>query len=175
MFLYFSSLICNGHLLKLSWQFHFYDTWQVNAANDGGIAKAITQDEIDIFFGVIGLSVETSAFYTPIVQMTTFELVLFFNFFSILVNLLTRILVFYFFSFRSFFFFRTTTELNIWRDELLQPFDVDVWLSLVFLIILISVLIRVAFVFHKKKLERQGIGTSSFLITFGAFCQQGRS
>lgn len=75
--------------------------------------------------------------------------------------------------FRSFFFFRTTTEIDLWRDELLRPFDRTVWIALIIFIILISTLIRLAFVIHKKKVERQVASASSFLLTFGAFCQQG--
>lgn len=69
---------------------------------------------------------------------------------------------------RTFFFFRTTGNINIWRVELLKPFEKNVWLTLIILIFLISIMIQVIFEFHRNTCHG-----SSVLITFGAFCQQG--
>lgn len=74
---------------------------------------------------------------------------------------------------RTYFFFRTTNEIDLWRDELLKPFDVKVWISLTLLVILISFLLRIVFIFDKEKTETTA-NPPTFLITFGAFCQQGR-
>lgn len=39
----------------------------------GRALKAIAQDEIDVFFGLIGLKIEDITFYTPVIQMSTYE------------------------------------------------------------------------------------------------------
>lgn len=74
---------------------------------------------------------------------------------------------------RSFFFFRTTPQINLWRDEFLKPFAYSVWIIISIFIILISTLIKVAFILHEKRIKKQIRGSSSFLITFGAICNQG--
>lgn len=78
----------------------------------------------------------------------------------------------FFNSFRSFFFFRTTNEINIWRDELLKSFDITVWITLIVFTIIISILIKVSLELHRKSLKHNATDSSTLLITFGAFCQQ---
>lgn len=39
----------------------------------GRALEAIAQDEIDVFFDLIGLKVEDITFYTPIIQMSIYE------------------------------------------------------------------------------------------------------
>lgn len=51
---------------------HFYDDWLSNATY-GGIVKAIAEDEIDVFFGLIGFVAERSSYYSPVIQLTTYE------------------------------------------------------------------------------------------------------
>lgn len=60
----------NSKMCRL--QFIEYNTWALNISY-GGAVTAIAEHEIDIFFGVIGLSVERTPFYTPIIQLFKFE------------------------------------------------------------------------------------------------------
>lgn len=83
------------------------------------------------------------------------------------------VLLFYCFILRSFFFFRTTPQIDMWRDEFLKPFAHSVWILISVFIILISTLIKVAFIVHEKRIKKQITGSSSFLIAFGAICNQG--
>lgn len=62
----------------------------------------------------------------------------------------------------------------MWRNEFLKPFAHSVWILILIFIILISILIKVAFIFHGKTLGKQMTGSSSFLMAFGAICNQGK-
>lgn len=61
----------------------------------------------------------------------------------------------------------------MWRDEFLKPFAQSVWILISVFVILISILIRAAFVIHERRIKKQIAGSSSFLIAFGGICNQG--
>lgn len=53
-------------------QFQIYNQWVLNQTY-GGIVKAIAEDEIDIFYGILGLSIDRIPYYTPILPLNRFE------------------------------------------------------------------------------------------------------
>lgn len=141
----------------------------------------IAENEIDMFFGIIGLSIDREPYYTPVIQLFKFEYVSQYEFLFkyITLNWITKYVnVFQFILFpknviRSFFFFRTTALIDLWRYEFLNPFALSVWLSISISIILISLLLKFVFFLHEKRYKPQIIDSSSFLIAFGGICNQG--
>lgn len=52
--------------------FKLYNQWVLNQTY-GGIVKAIAEDEIDIFYGILGLTIERAQYYTPIFPLNRYE------------------------------------------------------------------------------------------------------
>lgn len=50
----------------------FYKTWLSNSTY-GGIVKAIAEDEIDVFCGLIGFVADRASYYTPVMPIAKYE------------------------------------------------------------------------------------------------------
>lgn len=73
------------------------------------------------------------------------------------------------FNSRTFFFFRTTSDIDIFQRDFLKPFHTYIWIGLASVVILMSVLMRIILNYQSMKSSN----TSTFITTFGAFCLQG--
>lgn len=69
--------------------------------------------------------------------------------------------------FRSRFYFLTTIDVDIFGDYLLQPFSKSVWISIGVATLCISIALQ--FISQHD----QSLKISSFIATFGIYCQQG--
>lgn len=59
--------------------------------------------------------------------------------------------------------------MELFGNDLLKPFDISVWIALIVMIALFIVGLKVMQKYHHSDTEN----SSSFVITFGAYCQQG--
>lgn len=71
---------------------------------------------------------------------------------------------------RTFFFFRTSFQVELFGNDLLKPFDISVWIALVVTIALFIIGFKVMQNYHQNDTMEN---SSPFIMTFGAYCQQG--
>lgn len=131
------------------------------AANDtyGELIEAIATDQIDFALAFYLIIPEREPYYSPLAQVSEFRWSHFFAFrrLDFLSNLI----------FRSRFYFLTTIDVDIFGDYLLQPFSKSVWISIGVATLCISIALQ--FISQHD----QSLKISSFIATFGIYCQQG--